>query len=90
LQDGADIINQSGRLSGEERFPGAQIIIRPEGEALPERKKRVRRARSTAGRASEAKKRLDEVPCAQNKTDYARTLITPNAILTPDTEVPTP
>ena len=37
LQDGTGIINRSGRLSDEEKFPGEQIIIRPQGEAVPER-----------------------------------------------------
>jgi hypothetical protein len=40
--------------------PHDQIIIRPEGEAVPERAKRFRIARSTAGRVSEAKKRLGD------------------------------
>ena len=77
-------------MSDEERIPSEQIIIRPEGEAVPERAQRLRGARSTAGRDFEAEKRLDEVPCAQKKTDYARPVIIPNAIPTPDTEVPSP
>jgi hypothetical protein len=38
------IINRSVRLSDEEKVPSAQIIIRPEGEVLPERAQRVRSA----------------------------------------------
>ena len=57
-QDGADVIN---RLD-EERFPSERIINRPSGEAVPSREKRFRIARSTAGRGSEARKRLPDAP----------------------------
>jgi len=52
------LISRSARLSDEEKVPTAQIIIRPEGEAVPERAQRVRSARSTAGRDPGAGKRL--------------------------------
>ena len=41
-QDGAGIINRPRRFSDEERIPSEQIIIRPQGEAVPERAKRFR------------------------------------------------
>ena len=84
------LINRSARLSEEERFPSEQIIIRPQGDAVPERAKRVRSARSTAGRGSEATDRRGGSPQPQKKTDYARPVIIPNATPTPRTEVPTP
>jgi hypothetical protein len=90
LAERCGVINLSGHVSGEERIPIVQIIIRPWGEAVPDSEKRVRSARSTAGRDPEAKKRLGGSPRPPKKTDYARPVIIPNAIPTPHTKVPSP
>ena len=85
-RDEAVVINRPD----EERFPGDPIINRPEGEAVPEREKRFRIARSTAGRGFEAERRLGGSRWPQKKTGYARPVIIPNAIPTSRTEVPMP
>ena len=87
------IISRSARLSDEERIPSARSLSAPEGEAVPEREKRVQGAWSTTGRVSEAGKRLPrrEVrPTHQRKTGYARPCKSRNATTTPHREVQAP
>jgi hypothetical protein len=97
-QYGGGIINPSTRLSDEEKVPGGQIIVRPRRRSCSRARETCPKRlidhgrRSRGGRhahdAVDDRSRRGSSPCTQKKTDYARPLISPNAIRAPHTKVP--